>query len=61
LTAKDHTGPLLRVALESFLIAGRQTIPAMINKGKTNENNTDVDFKSALAASQDRARMRIDT
>jgi hypothetical protein len=33
----------------------------MINKGKTNENNTDVDFKSALAASQDRARMRIDT
>jgi hypothetical protein len=43
LTAKDHTGPLLRVALESFLIAGRQTIPAMINKGKTNENNTDVD------------------
>jgi hypothetical protein len=24
MTAKDHTGPLLRIALESFLIAGRK-------------------------------------
>ena len=34
---------LLRIALESFLIAGWRNAPAMINQESTNENNTDVD------------------
>jgi len=39
---ESHGGPLLRIALESFLIAMADD-PATINKESTNENNTDVD------------------
>jgi len=35
--------PLHRIALEWFLIAGRQIIRPQFNKESTNENNTDID------------------